>query len=169
MTENGRNDKLGAAKPLYSIQHQGKTYYLDFETQRIKATLEAWAISRAFAALAKRKGMLSEDDYAMDRNQLNARIEAGDYSLDGGKVVRGPDGKNVIEANTIRKLLGTPEGMLHMVVVLLSRKHPDADRQLVIEMMQDETTAEQLQLVLTRIHLDSSPKSEGSEPAVVES
>ena len=164
MNDSGRNDKLGSAKPSYSFVFGEKTYYLDFETQRLKAAFESWAISDALANLSARRAMTGEDDYRMDRDNLNARIESGDYALDGGKPMKGQDGKITLPENTIRKLFQTQKGILAWVRLMLQKKHPEVTESTVREMLSDKPTADILESLLERITVDSSPKSAGSEP-----
>lgn len=160
MNDNSRNDKLGAAKPLYSVTHDGTEYFLDFETQRVKASFEAWAKSRAFKNLADTATYKTAEQAEADRDALNARIDGGDYDLEGGQIVAGPldkDGKptQMRLPNTVTKLLTTVPGRMAQVRILLQKKQPKITDDDVRAMMEDPHTREQLTGVLTRIERDS--------------
>jgi len=166
MNDNSRNDKLGAAKPLYSITWRDREYFLDFETQRVKGAFEAWAKSRAFRLLAETAQYKSPEEADKDRDALNARIDAGEYDLAGGEVETRTDAngqpQGTLRPNAIRRLQHTVEGQVAWIRIMFSKKHSDVTDADVRSMLADPVAKECLAGVLNRIAADSSPKSAGA-------
>lgn len=109
---------LGQHGAPFQFDWDGKTYTLAFRTQRVKAEMERWAKQRAVRQLVALKDVLPADEYQSRMDRLLASFDDPDDPRDVDAAGK-PQGGYAFGGARVQKLLGTDEGALALLRVML--------------------------------------------------